>query len=591
MQQGDPLGPFLFAIGLQSVLAPIISAHSGLLSKYFLDDGVHAGALSSLDQLLRDLTPQLATAGLRLNLSKCRLFTKGDPSQYQQLCSVPLQAHGLDFLGSPIGSEQFMKDSLAATFAKALDFCEQVETIEDPQTCHQLLRMCAGTCRVLHLIKVVPPATILPFVQQLDDMMVQSLQNFLGLNVSPLDRRQIFLPTKNGGFGLREGIKLAAAAFVTSLLKFRSQGVATLSIPPSLTRTASDLTAALTYLHEGLPPSAQPAFLWISDRLSSGSFPFHPDFCSLSWWSAQFAARAYDEIIELSPARDRARLRCLAGCSCGAWLDACPCESLGLRIPGPEYCVLAKLMLGQPIFPVDADLVCNQCGDCMDPFGDHLLCCKKGGLAQRHAAIVSNLWHACTSAGFSVTCEVSLDGRTRPADLLLAHWSGKGPCAVDVSVVHPLAPSVPAHTVKTGLEAVVAMEGVKHAKYDECCRQSNVSLTAFVLSTFGMLGDEAERFFRCVSMARRRRWLDEDDPRDARRYMQQLQITLKREVARMLLQGPLDLVQGQPLGQTSSVEPSDAYTVDGCDDIERLLHALSADGEPMAVEAEGPHRK
>ena len=59
----------------------------------------------------------------------------------------------------------------------------------------------------------------------------------------------------------------------------------------------------------------------------------------------------------------------------------------------------------------------------------------------------------------------------------------------------------------------------------------------------------------------------------------------------MLLQGPLDLVQGQPLGQTSSVEPSDAYTVDGCDDIERLLHALSADGEPMAVEAEGPHRK
>ena len=225
--------------------------------------------------------------------------------------------------------------------------------------------------------EVVPPATILPFAQQLDDMMVQSLQNFLGLNVSPLDRRQVLLPTKNGGFGLREGIKLAAAAFVTSFLKFRSQGVATLSIPPSLTRTASDLTAALTYLLEGLPPSAQPAFLWISDRLSSESFPFHPDFCSLSWWSAQFAARAYDEIIELSPARDRARLRCLAGCSCGAWLDACPCEALGLRIPGPENCVLAKLMLGQPIFPVDADLACNQCGDCMDPFGDHLLCCKK----------------------------------------------------------------------------------------------------------------------------------------------------------------------------------------------------------------------
>ena len=84
------------------------------------------------------------------------------------------------------------------------------------------------------------------------------------------------------------------------------------------------------------------------------------------------------------------------------------------------------------------------------------------------------------------------------------------------------------------------MESVKHAKYTDCCRQSNVSLTAFVLSSFGMLGEEAERFFRCVCMARRRRALDDDDPQDVRRYMQQLQITLKREVARMLLQGPLD---------------------------------------------------
>ena len=100
-----------------------------------------------------------------------------------------------------------------------------------------------------------------------------------------------------------------------------------------------------------------------------------------------------------------------------------------------------------------------------------------------------------------------------------------------------------------------------------------------------MLGEEAKRFFRCVSMARRRRWLDEDDPRDTRRYLQQLQITLKREVARMLLQGPLDHAQGQPLGQTNSVEHFDAYNVDGCDDIERLLHALSPDGEPVAVAA------
>ena len=38
-----------------------------------------------------------------------------------------------------------------------------------------------------------------------------------------------------------------------------------------------------------------------------------------------------------------------------------------------------------------------------------------------------------------------------------------------------------------------------------------------------------------LSMARRRRALEDDDPQDLRRYMQQLQITLKKVVARLLL--------------------------------------------------------
>ena len=62
----------------------------------------------------------------------------------------------------------------------------------------------------------------------------------------------------------------------------------------------------------------------------------------------------------------------------------------------------------------------------------------------------------CTAAGFNATCEVSISGRCRPADILLPHWQGGGPCAIDVSVVRPLASSVHAHTVKTGREAVDA---------------------------------------------------------------------------------------------------------------------------------------
>ena len=59
-----------------------------------------------------------------------------------------------------------------------------------------------------------------------------------------------------------------------------------------------------------------------------------------------------------------------------------------------------------------------------------------------------------------------------PADFLLSHWQGGGPCAVDVSVVHPIAPSAPVCGVKGGTEAVTGMERVKFAKYADACRES-----------------------------------------------------------------------------------------------------------------------
>ena len=76
------------------------------------------------------------------------------------------------------------------------------------------------------------------------------------------------------------------------------------------------------------------------------------------------------------------------------------------------------------------------------------LCCRKGGLVQRHTAIVSQLWDIMNAAGQRARPEVLLAGRTRLADLLLPHWPGAGPCAVDVAVVHPLVPSAPVHRVK-----------------------------------------------------------------------------------------------------------------------------------------------
>ena len=129
VQQGDPLGPFFFALGLHQVLKDL---PTDVLNHYHLDDGLHHGALHALDKLLGWLEPNLKTIDLSLNVSKCHIFTRGDTSHFPNLRAVPVSSDGFEFLGAPIGTDQFVQSVLTTKFAKAIAFCGQVARLNDP---------------------------------------------------------------------------------------------------------------------------------------------------------------------------------------------------------------------------------------------------------------------------------------------------------------------------------------------------------------------------------------------------------------------------------------------------------------------------
>ena len=56
--------------------------------------------------------------------------------------------------------------------------------------------------------------------------------------------------------------------------------------------------------------------------------------------------------------------------------------------------------------------------------------------------MVDTLTHFIRAAGQRVANEVGVVGRERPADLFLERWNEGGAAAVDVTVTHPLAPSL-----------------------------------------------------------------------------------------------------------------------------------------------------
>ena len=81
MQQGDPLGPLLFALVLQKLVSSLDADDECaeiLLQAWYLDDGALAGthpAVLRALHLIRDLGPAL---GLHVNLAKCELFIRRD---------------------------------------------------------------------------------------------------------------------------------------------------------------------------------------------------------------------------------------------------------------------------------------------------------------------------------------------------------------------------------------------------------------------------------------------------------------------------------------------------------------------------------
>ena len=73
VQQGDPLGPLLFALALQPALAAASAAAPLDLCFAYLDDVLLAGKDEHVQQALQALTVAAAEAGLVVQPSKCEL--------------------------------------------------------------------------------------------------------------------------------------------------------------------------------------------------------------------------------------------------------------------------------------------------------------------------------------------------------------------------------------------------------------------------------------------------------------------------------------------------------------------------------------
>ena len=555
VQQGDPLGPLLFANALQHVLLRLTSfRHEGAgleLAAFYLDDGVLAGSFEVVAAALRLLQVEAESLGLHLNLSKCQLIMPpgiNDPAPLMSLfpqallvdpatneCRVAADG-ACELLGAALGPQDFCTNATRQKARKGEELMGWLSKLDDPQVALRLLRSSAGACRIAHVMRTVPPHLQLETLREYDNFVRKTFCNVTGLTPSNEEWAQACRGLKFAGLGLTSSEKHASSAYLASVT-----GCVDLCgrVLPQYT-----LDFAIASTHE-----AQAAQLYRS-LLPSGSGM--PDFGSGPLQQRQLSAtvnNAGDEarLASACPA-DRATL--ISECEPGAraFFEAVPSRSMNLAVEAELFVVEIQNRLCMNDGEVDA--WCPMCDAVMDSKGHHArMCCAGGDRTRRHNLLRNRTFKFAKAAGMSPEAEktglllpnqpgdtAAAQGRRRPADVFLPRWVAGAPAALDFAVTCPQQQSQLSSSQHQPLAAAMEYETLKrtHLGTASACQAQGVEFIPMVVESTGAWGPAAQvvlqQMAKAASLRSGRRASDE-----LRLFLQVAAVTLRVANARAQL--------------------------------------------------------
>ena len=246
----------------------------------------------------------------------------------------------------------------------------------------------------------MPPVVKYDGLLAADTDIRSAIGRLVGAPLSDDDWRLASLGISSGGIGARSACEHVPAAYVGSFPACR------------------DLCAAIwpafdpLDLDEGWSLAADESAL--SASIPSGTSVYaESDTPSQKSLSAKIEEHAVSKLLQ-DPALARARRLHFDACRApgfGAWLMATP-ASRDLHIPSPVFRVAMQRRLRMPIW--ECDTACGLCGEVLDRWGDHALCCCGGGDRVLWHNAIRNVVGAAFSEFTSITPEFEKPGLLLP---------------------------------------------------------------------------------------------------------------------------------------------------------------------------------
>ena len=483
VQQGDPLGPFLFSLGI----ADLTRSCTSEFSAWYLDDGTLAGNPDTIQADFQRIQAVSDTLGLKINPSKCEVFFTNNEDQQtntETLASLQQLAPGirnieeenLTLLGAPI-----LKQAGEGVFRSKLNNLQlMVERLAqiDAHDAIFLLRHCFAIPKLMYFLRCAPSFHFIDVLQDYDHHLRLGLENILNVKLEEKSWLQSTLPVSKGGLGIRLTSDLALPAFLSSA---HSTFLGANSLLPEniSTGTYQNLEEAELLWREIIPEETM-----------------QPNTKSVqALWDTPLCDKKFSELFEeeILPV-EKARLRAVTAEHSSDWLNAIPIPALGLKLDNASLRIACGLRLGSPLCQPHS----CPCGMLVNELGRHGLSCKHAkGTHARHSQANDLIKRALGSAQVPAIREppglVRSDFK-RPDGLTLYPWSQGKSLVWDFTCSDTLAPSHVAATSKESGKSAAQAEKKKLGHYEELKRSYIVMPVA--VETMGSWGQMGLKFVK-----------------------------------------------------------------------------------------------
>ena len=173
------------------------------------------GSPSALATAARIIADCAHETGLELRWKKCHLYgtpTTIDKCRSLQNPSFPTTITfnadlNIEYLKTPIGSDGFVNLWMTSKLQELTQAINSISAMKWKHEAATLLKHCGTFCRVVHLMRTVPPRQIEAFIGELDSTIRGAFEGLLGTHMSNLTWTIAKLPPKYGGMGWRQDCK------------------------------------------------------------------------------------------------------------------------------------------------------------------------------------------------------------------------------------------------------------------------------------------------------------------------------------------------------------------------------------------------